>query len=601
MASKLKSVGGEILVNSYTAGDQAKPGIGANPATGGFQVVWQSEGQDGTIWWGVYGQNFDAKGAPVGDEFGFADLTDGDQESPDVAFNEDGNGMWVWQSTYGIALSAGETSPPTPGSNTVAYHVRSKSFGFEAGDGGEKYVNYEVDRGNKQTNAKDDLIDISVQSLGGDRFLTSWYSKDEPRDEYVLEVEMIDTDTKVSIDPTGEISYAYPEPFGKTNWGDVAPLRSILDRTSGRELTEFVVVASESETADATGGAIKFQIFQENRSTDLAFLYDDTLDTDYNGRYDVGAKGQTGSASKPKVAVLDNGDFAITWQERDERSNNEKDWNSDVYVQVFDGEDLSPRTGRVAVHDTDDSDQTLPEIVAAKGGFVIAYNDYSGADADVMLQRFDSNGIRVGEAHQANATTSGDQSEADLAVLKNGKIAVTWESGDEGERDVSARIVTFKSDSAKSANYYIGTDNNETFNTKNKADFVSGGGGKDRIKGGNGDDDLYGDGGNDVIDGGSGKDMIDGGEGNDKLKGRGDADKFVFSAGKDKILDFQDDVDTVLFDKDLADDGKLNAKSLKDYLVDESKDSIQFDFGKHELTVFGVSSFKDFADDVGFV
>ena len=57
----ISKLGGQKRVNTTTANEQSTPGIGHNPATGGFQVVWQSFGQDG-FGWGVYGQNYDANG-----------------------------------------------------------------------------------------------------------------------------------------------------------------------------------------------------------------------------------------------------------------------------------------------------------------------------------------------------------------------------------------------------------------------------------------------------------------------------------------------------------------------------------------------------------
>ncbi|MCM8595587.1 hypothetical protein [Accumulibacter sp.] len=60
-------LGGEILVNSTTAGSQYEPRV-AVLSGGGFVVIWRSDGQDGSSA-GVYGQHFDASGAKTGGEF----------------------------------------------------------------------------------------------------------------------------------------------------------------------------------------------------------------------------------------------------------------------------------------------------------------------------------------------------------------------------------------------------------------------------------------------------------------------------------------------------------------------------------------------------
>ena len=76
--SAFRAIGQEFNVNQHTTSNQAAPNIAANPATGGFQIVWQSFGQDGNRW-GVFGQNFDSQGNAVGAEISIADMTVGDQ------------------------------------------------------------------------------------------------------------------------------------------------------------------------------------------------------------------------------------------------------------------------------------------------------------------------------------------------------------------------------------------------------------------------------------------------------------------------------------------------------------------------------------------
>ncbi len=71
-------VGMEFLINSHTEGMQDLPAVTAL-ADGGFVVVWESEGQDGSSW-GIYGQRYNADGTPYVDEDDPAAITgtDGD-------------------------------------------------------------------------------------------------------------------------------------------------------------------------------------------------------------------------------------------------------------------------------------------------------------------------------------------------------------------------------------------------------------------------------------------------------------------------------------------------------------------------------------------
>ncbi|CAN5214027.1 hypothetical protein BH10PSE7_BH10PSE7_04170 [soil metagenome] len=89
-------------------------------------------------------------------------------------------------------------------------------------------------------------------------------------------------------------------------------------------------------------------------------------------------------------------------------------------------------------------------------------------------------------------------------------------------------------------------------------DLLLGGSGNDLLNGGTGDDRLLGGTGADKLTAGDGNDVLDGGLGNDRLRGGEGADVFVFTAegngrtGKDFIVDFKDNVDTLFIDHNLG-------------------------------------------------
>jgi len=92
-------IDGEFLVNTYTPGDQNSPEVAADP-NGGFVVVWQSRGypsQDGDSA-GIFARRYDAAGVPTGGEFQVNSFTPGFQSSPAVAFDSTGGFVVVWQS-----------------------------------------------------------------------------------------------------------------------------------------------------------------------------------------------------------------------------------------------------------------------------------------------------------------------------------------------------------------------------------------------------------------------------------------------------------------------------------------------------------------------
>jgi hypothetical protein len=98
-------VGPEFRVNTFTIAYQATATLAADP-TGGFMVVWASDGQDGSAD-GIYGQRYDAAGAPLGAEFRINTYTTGNQLAPEVGADGAGTFMVVWQSTLQDGSGAG--------------------------------------------------------------------------------------------------------------------------------------------------------------------------------------------------------------------------------------------------------------------------------------------------------------------------------------------------------------------------------------------------------------------------------------------------------------------------------------------------------------
>lgn len=122
------------------------------------------------------------------------------------------------------------------------------------------------------------------------------------------------------------------------------------------------------------------------------------------------------------------------------------------------------------------------------------------------------------------------------------------------------------------------------------ADSLRGWGGRDSLRGGSGADDLGGGLGADILLGGSGRDRLsggagadrlDGGAGSDRLTGGAGADRFVFAnagAARDVITDFQDGLDRIVIDRDLARDFgalHLDRLSAQDWLIGWGDQSIR--------------------------
>jgi len=89
-------VGDEFLVNTTTNCSQDHPSVEINN-DGDFVIVWQSLKQDDS-WYGIFGQQYDSVGIPVGEEFNINTTTEHTQGRPDVSLNDDGSFIAAWHS-----------------------------------------------------------------------------------------------------------------------------------------------------------------------------------------------------------------------------------------------------------------------------------------------------------------------------------------------------------------------------------------------------------------------------------------------------------------------------------------------------------------------
>lgn len=129
-------LGTEFQVNSYTSENQIASGIAATTG-GGFVVVWDGgvqyesdgRGQDGDLF-GVFGQRFDAHGAPLGTEFRVNSYTTGYQVGATVAPSRMGGFVAVWTSIDGGIF---EPKPSQDGDGGGIFGQQLDSIGTPVG------------------------------------------------------------------------------------------------------------------------------------------------------------------------------------------------------------------------------------------------------------------------------------------------------------------------------------------------------------------------------------------------------------------------------------------------------------------------------------
>jgi hypothetical protein len=97
--------GSEFQVNTYTTGYQYDPRVAVH-SDGDFVVVWESGGQDGSSA-GIFGQRYDSAGSAQGSEFQVNTYTTSFQVRPAVAAESDGDFVVVWNSDTQDGSGAG--------------------------------------------------------------------------------------------------------------------------------------------------------------------------------------------------------------------------------------------------------------------------------------------------------------------------------------------------------------------------------------------------------------------------------------------------------------------------------------------------------------
>ena len=263
----------------------------------------------------------------------------------------------------------------------------------------------------------------------------------------------------------------------------------------------------------------------------------------------------TGTQTDSQITVLADGAYAIIWTDTNPADQLVKgrifEANGDSRTDEL---NFSPGIG----------DNTQPSIAALRnGGMAVVYTDTgwneggTGTGAGVSLHIVQADGD-VGAAIHVNTSSAADEADADVTVLSNGFIAVTWTFPFSAtDKDVYGRVftqngvpVTAQFEIAAGGNdewlsavsslgdgRFITSWQDETLDSSMgsiesqvneirrtivgdaAADSFTGDGLRDIISGMDGNDTLKGGAGNDTVDGGDQNDSIDGGNGNDLLQG----------------------------------------------------------------------------------
>ena len=334
------AVGGEILVNTVTAGAQASPSV-AKLASGGFVVSWSdSSGQGGdSSPQGIKAQIFDSAGGMVGGEFLVNTQTFNQQSGVNLVSLPTGGFLATWNNS---SLVGGDTS---------ASGIKAQFFDAAGGKvGGEVLINTTIS--NFQLTPK-------AAMLASGHFVVTWVDSSASGGDTANEsirAQIIDS-AGAKVD--GEFLVNTSTAAGQYGQGVTALV-------SGG----FVVTwRDDSPLGDGSNSSIKAQIFDAaGVKLGSEFVVNTTT-----------ASFQT----EPDVTALLSGGFLVTWQDSSNQGGDVSPQS--IKAQVFDA--AGARVGaQFLVNTTTAGAQQNPAITTlASGNVLVTWDDTSGQGGDASI------------------------------------------------------------------------------------------------------------------------------------------------------------------------------------------------------------------------
>ncbi|KNG92916.1 calcium-binding protein [Pseudaestuariivita atlantica] len=530
--------GDPVILNTEQTDFQRNPDV-TQLADGRLVVVWQSFGQEdgfiGTVGYGIFAQLYDVDGTPLGDPIQINTQTRDDQINPNIIPLLDGGFLVHWR----------ETDYPGP-------EIVLRRFDANADPVGDEFLLDHIGDGPSNmpslVQAPDGRLLATYQIF--DATIGNWDSylgQFDLSGNSVMTPVLLGENIQSSFNPTAHITMAADGSFVVT-----------LDYTSVNDLYLMPfgadgVATGPAEPVGATyasppfypqstflpDGRLVLTYSQLFESGSRGVILDSDLTFDGTSYFDVSFGYEWEYGARP--TLLEGGALVLQW------------WNDLIldnapahFTQVFFDDPMGSATGFTEGRDT----ITLPDTglnVAALGG---SDSVTGGADSDTIWGE-GANDTLAGRGGDdvLDGGTGADSLLGDAGSdrLYGADGADTLIGGDDG--DVL--------DGGRGTDWLMGGDG---------ADFLTGGGGTDTLDGEAGDDTLLasdtsgstlsGGLGHDLLIGSTEADMIDGGTGNDTLVGNrvgplnmggnetaadtllgGDGDDFLSGGGAGALLD----------------------------------------------------------------
>lgn len=359
----------EFQVNNRTSQSQANVDIATLP-NGGFVVSWSSYYGTTDRSNDIFCRVFEPNCSPVGNEFQINQITIGNQTEPSVAAKTSDEFIVAWQ---GYVSEEDQFD---------IFAQRMDTNGLPIGN--ELHVNNKISS-NDQT-----CPNLTMNNNGS--LVIVWESETEPNttaiccrrydkngqaigDEFQVSTENDSRYPNVAIDPNGNFTIVWIEGT-KTNYSIMARLYN-------------------------TNGIPVSEPFKVNKDKITSF-------------------------TQPAIVMDAAGCFLITWDGDPKLAGND-----DIHARIYEPNG-TPAGEQFVVNSTIEKAQQNPQAaVNDSGQFIIVWDsegDPNVNEKDILGQRFDKDGNRIGDEFRLNSFTDSDQKCPAVTFIDNGSFITVWQS-----------------------------------------------------------------------------------------------------------------------------------------------------------------------------
>ncbi len=158
----------------------------------------------------------------------------------------------------------------------------------------------------------------------------------------------------------------------------------------------------------------------------------------------------TGNQALPRVGVVPNGSFMVAWEDQGGNDGS----GSGIFGQLYSKNAVAIGTEKVLNLEKTGA-QKLPDAQGLVSGHVVV--SWVGADNHVYARKFDSSGNAVDDVKEflANATSSGDQSHAEVVTHVDGSFVAVWESTGQDGSSTGVIGQRFATDGSKAGTEFV--------------------------------------------------------------------------------------------------------------------------------------------------